>query len=284
VLYDFGAATVSYTIPLGASAGELLALSIALRGHEGLLADARTRITELVRALGPAVTRPDVAETVEDYFVFQLQEVAGLAGAGAFCDAHAELLARVLRAEAGELSRDEVADATRARISFGPRDVTLVDWDSAVILDPEPDILRAVLEFANVQLVELRHLDDQLDQALERSYQLLSERGGWRAVIPSGGAEGLRRVSGFQVESALLLERVTNAIKFLGEEYLARVYRLAAGRLHLAEWDASISRKLQAIESIYQKMADRGASRRMELLEWVVIVLIAVELALGLLR
>jgi uncharacterized Rmd1/YagE family protein len=78
-----------------------------------------------------------------------------------------------------------------------------------------------------------------------------------------------------------MLERVTNALKVFGEEYLARIYKLAARRFQLDAMETAISRKLATIESIYQKLSDRAASIRMELLEWVVIILIATEIVLG---
>ena len=281
-LYDFGAVSLSYAVPLGESPDDVPALSVALRGHEALAADARKRVTDLIASLGPAVQRPRVAAMVEDYFIFVVTDALGIADGSGFCADHAEWLARVLRAETAAPSPDEVLDATHARISYGRGDVTLVDWDSAFILDPDPGDLRAVLEFANVQLLELRYLDQQVDGILERAYDLLSQRGGWRGIVPSFLAEDRRRLSTLQVDSAILLERVTNALKFLGEEYLARLYRLAAGRLHLAEWDAVIARKLATVEGIYQKMTDRATVRRMELLEWVVILLIALEVVLTL--
>jgi hypothetical protein len=284
VLYDFGAASVSYAVPLGPTATEMLDLSVLLRRHEPLLTDARRRVTELIFSLGSAVQRPFVAAPVEDYFIFEVTALDRPADSAIFCSDHAELLARVLRAETIELSAEEVSDAIEARISFGKGDVTLVDWDSAFILDPDPADLRAVLEFANVQLLELRYLDGQLDRVLERSYRLLAHRAGWRAIAPGFLEEDRRELSTLQVDSAMLLERVTNALKFLGEEYLARVYRLAAGRLHLGEWDAVITRKLVTIESIYQKITDRAAARRLELLEWIVIGLIALEVVLTLSR
>lgn len=128
------------------------------------------------------------------------------------------------------------------------------------------------------------YLDHQVDQILERSYQLLSRRAGWRAIAFSIPTEERRQLSALQVDSAILLERVTNALKFLGEEYLARLYRLAAGRLHLSEWDGVITRKLATVENIYQKLTDRVTARRMELLEWVIILLIAFEIVLSLWR
>lgn len=63
--------------------------------------------------------------------------------------------------------------------------------------------------------------------------------------------------------------------------YLARVYRLVSERFHLSEWDASILHKLQTLENIYQKMSDEAVDRRMELLEWIIIILIAVEIVLS---
>ncbi len=282
VLYDFGAASVSYGIPLEPQGRELLDLSVALRTHAGLAADARGRISRLVERLGAAIQRPKVAERMEDFFVFEIAEWTGAADAAELVRDHAELLARVLRADTTDLSEEEIADAIEVRISFGKREVTVVDWDSAIIVDDQPADLRAVLEYANVQLLELRHLDDNLNELLERSYLLVGRRTGWRAIAPGFLADELRQVSTMQVESAVLLERVTNALKFLGEEYLARLYRLGSARLHLDEWAAAIGRKLETVGDLYKTMSDRAAARRMELLEWVIIVLIAVELVVAL--
>jgi uncharacterized Rmd1/YagE family protein len=70
-------------------------------------------------------------------------------------------------------------------------------------------------------------------------------------------------------------------LKLLGDQYLARVYRLVSQRFHLEAWDASILRKLETLESIYGKMSDRAGTRRMELLEWIIIVLITVSIAVS---
>ena len=77
---------------------------------------------------------------------------------------------------------------------------------------------------------------------------------------------------------------MNNTLKLLGDQYLARVYRLVNKRFHLEDWDASILRKLQTLESIYEKISDQAVNRRMEILEWVIIILIAAEIAIGFLR
>ncbi|HNB58851.1 MAG TPA: hypothetical protein PK308_00960, partial [Phycisphaerales bacterium] len=82
------------------------------------------------------------------------------------------------------------------------------------------------------------------------------------------------------MDSAVLFEGVNNAIKLVGDQYLARVYRLAARRFHLAERDEAILRKLQTLENMYDKMSSQAAARRLEILEWIVIALIALSLVL----
>ena len=82
------------------------------------------------------------------------------------------------------------------------------------------------------------------------------------------------------MDSAFLFERVTNTLKLLGDQYLARVYRLSSRRFHLQGWDTSILRKLDTIESIYEKLTDETVNKRLEVLEWIIIILIAVSIIL----
>ena len=146
-------------------------------------------------------------------------------------------------------------------------------------MDTDPDNVLAVLEFANVELLELRFLDDRLDDALEQSERLTARRR-VPAWLPAPTARAMNRIAEFQMESVLLFEDVNNTLKLLGDQYLARVYRAAAQRLHLPDWDAIILRKLQTLESIYQRTADQQMQLRMELLEWIIIVLIAISIVL----
>lgn len=188
-------------------------------------------------------------------------------------------LAQILRAERTPLSEQEVADAVACRISFGQADAAVIDWHSAVLFGKEMDDVRAVLEFANVELLEMRMLDEQLDRALDEGYEALSRKPRLLS-LPGSHEKDLRHIAQLQVDSALIFERVTNTLKLLGDQYLARVYRLVSQRFHLEAWDASILRKLQTLESIYGKMSDRAGTRRMEVLEWIIIILITLSIAL----
>jgi hypothetical protein len=283
VVYDFGAVSVAYSIPLAGPLDSLLALSDALYENAPLLQDSRTRVERLLRSLGAAVDKPHIADFVEDFAVYQIEEIDGSPGALEVISANRPTLARILRAEPGPLSTEEIDDALSCRLSFQPGEQVIIDWNSAILFQREAEDVRAVLEYANVELLELRRLDDQLDTVLDRSYQALNRRLGTPRLGLTPGRE-LRHIAELQMDSALLFEGVNNALKLIGDQYLARLYRLAAQRMHLPDWDASILRKLQTAESIYQKLADQQSSRRMETLEWIIIILIAFEVVMSFVR
>ncbi|HEV8243002.1 MAG TPA: hypothetical protein VGQ07_03335 [Nitrospirales bacterium] len=281
VLYDFGAISVAYRIPLEGAFHRLLDLNEALYDNAMLVADSRSRVDHLLATIGEAVERPSVSESVEDYVIFQIEEWKPASTGEELYTRHARDVTQVLRCERQPLSEQEVQDALSCRISFGPDDVTIIDWNTGLLFGRDTEDERAVLEFANVELLEMRHLDQQLDDALDQAYEVLSRRMDWRLRWPGTFDADKSQIAQLQVDSALLFERVTNALKLVGDQYLARVSRLASQRFHLEEWDASILRKLETLDSIYGKMSDQVAARRMEVLEWIIILLIAVSIAVS---
>src|SRR5207253_7249773 len=125
----------------------------------------------------------------------------------ASCDAaalwteDAPTVGQILRSEPRALSQQEIAAATGSRLSFGPDDATFIDTDATLLFDPEGDDVRAVLEFANIQLLEMRFLDQQLDDILERAYELLQPR---PTRVVGSGSDGpdLRRLARLQLDGA----------------------------------------------------------------------------------
>ncbi len=280
VAYDFGAVSIAYTIPLRGGAPELLALTEALYENQQLLEDSRRQADALAAMLGGAVQQPRTAPLVEDYVVLHLEQAGWQGPAGAVTPAEwlrtwRTEVTHILRSERGSLSSQEVDDATGTCISYALEDAGIVDWNAALLLGPDMEDAIAVLEFANVELLEMRLLDDQLDRALERAYTATTRRA--RAYPPRTDRASLREIAELQVSGAMLFEGVNNTLKLLGDQYLARLYRAALNRFHLPDWDASILRKLATLESIYDKLNDRQTTHRTEVLEWIVILLIAFE-------
>lgn len=276
VIYDFGALLVSFNVPLHGPLEGLLELADQVYDNAQLLAEARRAVDQVLDAIRAAVTRPSVADLVEDYAIYNLDFERPAEAIAALLREHRDLLARLLRSERGALSAQEIDEALGLQASFRPDDLLIIDWNAALLIDRDPADVLQVLEFANVELLEMRFLDRELDQALQRAY---APRDGQSRRLRAQAAD-MRHIAELQLDSAVLYEEVNNALKLLGDVYLARVYRLASQRLHLAEWDAAILRKLETLESIYQKISDQRSARRMEALEWIIIILIAVSIVL----
>jgi hypothetical protein len=278
--YDFGAVSISYEIAISGTLGDLRDLSIEIDGSDALRADSRRRAQDIIRALGDAVEHPAVADPVEDYLIFEIDDFDLCGPADTVPERAGGILAQILRAESQVLSESETSDALACRISYGPGDITIIDWNAAMIFDREADDVQSVLEFANTELLELRFLDYRLDSSIDRSYELSSQPNSLFRLLPGYTARNIRRISQMQLEGAILFERVSNAPKLLGDQFLARVYRLASQRFHVSEWNASILRKLDTIEDFHKQVHDTAASQRLELLEWIIIILIFFEIIL----
>ncbi|GKS60097.1 hypothetical protein YTPLAS18_36240 [Nitrospira sp.] len=279
MLYDFGALSVMYRIPIEGDFAGLLGLSEALYDNPPLLKDSRQWVEQLVSALGEAIEKPGIAPEVEDYAVMHI-EASSAPNVPLLWSEFEQELAQILRCERSVLSEQEVRDALACRISFSPEDMAAVDWNAAFLFGTEMEDVLAVLEFANVELLEMRLLDHQLDNALDQAYEVVSKQQS-RWPLLRAHESSSTRIAEMQVDSAVLFERVTNTLKLLGDQYLARVYRLTSQRFHLEEWDASIIRKLQTLDSIYGKMTDRASNLRMEMLEWIIVILIAISILIS---
>lgn len=277
-LYDFGAVSVIYRIPLSGDLIALQQLGLALYDNQALLDDSRRHVQLLIDAIEPAVTKPNLSALVEDYVIFHITRSTPACDPSQVLSANALPLAQMLRAESDVLSVQEIDDSLAQRISFSTEDLMVIDWNASFVLGADMDDVLAVLEFANVELLEMRFLDDQLDRALTEAYSRFSKRrrsGSWKLRPRAAVLEGIARL---QLDSAMLFEGVNNTLKLMGDPYLARVYRLASQRFHLGEWDVSILRKLEAVESIYSKIADQQSTWRMEMLEWIIILLFLVSI------
>ncbi|MGQ0615279.1 MAG: hypothetical protein ACT4PV_16225 [Planctomycetaceae bacterium] len=277
-LHEFGAVSVAYAIAVEGSLAGLVELSCAISEETTLRADAEKQVDRLLAEAGNAIRHAFRAPMVEDYAVFEVRAWSGEMEAPAFLEKHGVDVARLLRSERGRLSAEETRDAIAFPVSYGMHDVVLADWNAALVVDPDAAATLAVLRVANVQLLEMRFLDIQLNRALDRAYEALTSPR--RSLFPGSHRRELTRVGRLQVDGAILFERVGNALKLLGDQHLARVYRQAEARFHLAAWNADILRKLEALESIHQKMAAHASAARMEFLELLIILLIALSILL----
>ena len=91
----------------------------------------------------------------------------------------------------------------------------------------------------------------------------------------------MRRIRELMLDGQSFSESVTNAFKPFADAFLARVYVLASSSLGLNQFDQSIKNKLNLLNTLYATLSDEADHERSVRLEWIVIVLIAVEILVG---
>jgi len=284
-LFDYGAASIvfEWPIPRGTSLDELLPLCDELYESTALEAAARREVVALMQKLRTAIEGPHEWSGVETYTVIFVRAFADHPPTSRITDS--PVVAKLLLGEPGpkSLSEDARRDILKHAHSYFEDDLAIIDYSSALVLEPSgardiPDIL----ELATSQLLELRYYDDQLDRELGRIYDefgIARRRGTlFRSPYEKLARLVLRRF----VELTEFTERVDNALKVVGDFYLARVYQSALARFRIATWQASVDGKQSLVAQAYGLLKGEVDIRRSTILEIVVIVLILLELVTAL--
>ena len=284
VLYDFGAITIEFSFSMECSLAFIQNVSEELYENESYAKQARSELIRVVEKINNSLVKKHISIFEEDYHIFQIEGLGDKSQRDKFLAENYDILASILRGDKTGLSTQEKEDALSKHLSYRDDDILLLDWHAALFLNYSGEDAKQVLEFANVALLEMRFLDNQLDQALDSSYELIHRGlGGFLGanLFKIGSIEkSLEKIGEHQVDAALLYESVNNSFKLLGDQYLTKVYKLVTERFSLNEWQKSIEKKIETLQSIYEKVNDQISHKRMEAMEIAIIVLFVVSIGL----
>jgi hypothetical protein len=210
------------------------------------------------------------SELSEEYFVFELPPMDGLCRPELLGGQQSPWLAGLVRLDGQPLSSAEIAESLRLCLSYRPDDLFVADWAAAVLIDRDCDETLQVIEFANLQLLEFREIDNRLDDRLATAYGFIHSLARSRLPFWRFHTRQVRALGELKVEANSVFERTGNALKLVGDQYLARAYRLLASRFHLDAWEQSIKRSLDVLESVYRAVSNQAATYRLEFLEAII--------------
>ena len=194
-------------------------------------------------------------------------------------------LVPLLSGEQRALSDGARRDLLRQSFSYYADDLVVLTWDRAFIYEPRGDSdVADVLEVANAQLLEMRYYDELLDDELPRMYGLVQTTRRTAILAPRRFAKLARRLYTLVAEVTELTEKADNALQVTEDVYLARIYASALGLFRVPTVSAAVDRKLSIIRDTYTALYDEANSSRAGLMEFLILVLIAVEIVLALVR
>lgn len=283
-LFNHGAVSVSVRVPItrGATVEQLIPLADELYDSKALDALALEEVNKLRKTLAPCMEDAHLFEQNESYAVLFVRAFDGKPAAS---EVLAEPgLARLLLGEQREkqLSKSEEAEVLEHHFSYTPHDLVIIEWNAALVYEPSgsEDIID-LLEIANAQLLELRFYDVELDSALRHMYGVVGRP---NSLLSSPYKAALRQQLRTLIELSEFIERVENALKIVGDVYLARVYEAALGQLRIEKWAKQVSRKHRLLQETYELLKGEVDTGRALTLETLVVILILLEIVLAVLR
>lgn len=290
-VFDYGVISIRYRIAIapGTPLEDLVPLAEELLEGPTTALDeqARQHAQEVAAALGDALEKPFTWQGLESYHVFFVRGFEGGAVPAARLLAEAPISALLL----GETSPVRLSDAERQDVlshqfSYLETDLAVLHWNSALVVEPSgvedvPDLL----EFATAHLLELRYYDDLLDRELHRIYDELEDGGSAvKQVITRKYRRLQRYTAALLLDLSETIERLENAVKIVGDFYLARVYQAAVKRFRLSAWQETVLRKQKLVAEVNDLTGDVADTNRSELMEIVVILLISYEVVAAFLK
>lgn len=208
----------------------------AVAFKQRLQADLRRHIEAEAGYAGPFV---------EEYtiFCFDHSPVAP----DAWVDANAPALAPLLRTEARTFTPREAEQILASRSRYADNDLTVVDWEGALVIDPEGDFQSEIelLKLGNYQVLRYRLLDRAIERSLETLRQELHSRRRFGL-----GSRALREALEKRLEMLLDFEKSEQVLLLIGDWYTAQLYRLIVDELYIDEWKAAVHGKLDQLQSI----------------------------------
>jgi hypothetical protein len=287
-LYDFGVVSIALRVPVADLSWAAFSQRLNAVDRAVGLAPATVLWTELLdrvrQGVGDGLVRPTPSTLEEDYLVGVANAFSEPMTAEALVGCLD--LVPLLSGEQRPLSEAARRDLLRHRYSYYTDDLVVLTWDRAFIYEPRGDTdVIDVLEVANAQLLEMRYYDELLDAELPRMYDLVeATRRRWALPGARRFADLARRLYTMVAEVTELTEKVDNALQVTEDVYLARIYAAALELFRVPTVSAAVDRKVSIIRDTYTALYDEAHSSRSEVLEIVILVLIAVEIVLAIVR
>jgi hypothetical protein len=293
-LFSVGAVSVNVRVPVSWQRITDLVAYRDLRFQDHTTLDERIRgvVERLLETVKPQLDTPVSAlEQPEVYTIFSLNPplTDGAAAGPDGGESMEEWLGRNQRevaalldgeTDATRLSDQEVQDTMKHKYSYYRRDLAVLDWDTALLVDTPEGCLETVyiLEVANLQLEELKVYDAKLDAVLDKAYDDVE------AVARLHAFRQRRRVLAnlreLRMDLTKVADELSNITKFIGDWHLARIYMGCAARFHLPEWEDIVSQKLRTLDSLYMMLQQDGMNRAMLMLEMAIVGLFVVDLVI----
>jgi hypothetical protein len=186
-------------------------------------------------------------------------------------------LANFIRSQREVFDKNEIGEILASRSRYSAQDLTLVDWEGAVIIAPNNDFQSDIvlLKIGNYQLLRYRMLDKSIEGMLDK----INEGFFQKKRRPRATRGLIRQIAEHRLEVMLDFERAEQNLLLIGDWYTAKLYESIHNELYLKDWKENVRSKLDNLENIVETIQENFALSfeslmdRLQLIGWVVLLL-----------
>lgn len=169
-------------------------------------------------------------------------------------DKNALAISKFIRSQREVFDKSEVDEILISRTRYSAADLTLVDWEGAVIIAPNGDFQSDItlLKIGNYQLLRYRMLDESIEDMLDKINKAFFKNK--RRPRPTRGV--IRQIAAHRLEVMLDFERAEQYMLLIGDWYTAKLFEAIQGEFYLKDWKESVRSKLDNLQNIVQTIKD----------------------------
>ncbi|MGE5893022.1 MAG: hypothetical protein ACM34I_03095 [bacterium] len=277
--FDYGVLSIILEVALAdVSFPDLKNLALSLDGSDEIDAECRTQMRQVLTLIGDSFVGFNVSHFEEDYTIFYIESLAPGLSVDSFLDTHD--IAGLMLYEEPPLSGRTKSELMASRFSYYENDAVILNFDNALVIEPSGSLeIADILEFANAQLLELRYYDHIIDRELDyiNSVSLRMGFSVWNIKkYETLAAKFMKTIT----ELTDITEKIDNSLKVTEDVYFAKVYSSALKLFRVREWESGIRRKLDLAFRGYDMLYKEIATKRTELIEIIIALLIILEILL----
>lgn len=283
-LFPYGVLCIEWEHPFEGTWPDLVQQSSRLQeAQPEACREAESEARALAAKFGAALDSPYETWLNEDYLIVHIESLTSPGGgdrmpAEQVIAQYGGPIAQVVRGESTPLADRERDEVLSGRLSCYGSDLLVAGWAAALVYEPHgPGLMTMqLLEHANAQLLEFRHYETVLDRVLVQLRHQMEKPSGlftkWRM------ARRAKRLNALRLDVMELADRSEHSLRFLGDMYDARAYRMAAQRIGVDDYRAIVSAKLNTAGELYHFLVEEFHQQRAFLLEALVVIILIVEL------
>ncbi len=277
-IWYFGAISITFhvQIPSMTDLQDFVPLAMAIENDPKFTEYALQKVREITGQISSCIDNLAIWETYEDYTIYFIESFGGTVTNVQEALGWQEMYSLLLADSSENFSEQMKRALAENFFQYGVNDLALIEWNSAFVIEPSgvPDIAD-VIEFSLSQLLEMRYYDDLLDTKLNQLYSAIINKR--KSILSDHYSKMSQEAAEKYLELSEIVENIENSLKIIGDFYLARIYRAASTRFRIKDWQASVDNKLNNLAEVSKILNTEVSEKRSTMLEFVIIILIAVE-------